>query len=73
MLAGQTPAAFARALGARFRSLRDLELLAQAYGRSRFGHRDALEPEEEQRLARAWAKLRGTLVWAAVWRLWRRR
>ena len=70
---GQTPAAFARALGARFRSLRDLDLLAQAYGRSRFGHRDALEPEEEQRLARAWAKLRGTLAWAAVRRLWRRR
>jgi len=72
-LPGQTPAAFARALGARFRGLRDLDLLAQAYGRSRFAHRDSLQPEEEQRLARAWAKLRGTLAWQALRRLWRRR
>src|SRR3989304_3729980 len=48
-------------------------LLVQAYGRSRFGRRDALESEERQRLARAWAKLRGTLAWQAVRRLWRRR
>src|SRR3972149_3886035 len=53
-------------LARRFRSLRDVDLLAQAYGRSRFGRRDALESEERQRLARAWAKLRGTLAWQAV-------
>ncbi|MDO8612003.1 MAG: transglutaminase domain-containing protein [Dehalococcoidia bacterium] len=70
---GQTPASFAGALARRFRSLRDVDLLAQAYGRSRFGRRDALESEERQRLARAWAKLRGTLAWQAVRRLWRRR
>ena len=56
---GQTPASFAGALARRFRSLRDVDLLAQAYGRSRFGRSDALEVEERQRLARAWAKLRG--------------
>jgi hypothetical protein len=70
---GQTPASFAAALHRRFRGLRDLDLLAQAYGRSRFGRRDALEAEEQQRLARAWAKLRGTLAWQALRRLWRRR
>jgi len=57
----------------RFRSLRDLDLLAQAYGRSRFGRNDALEGEESERLARAWAKLRATLAWQAVRWLWRRR
>ena len=60
-------------LARRFRSLRDVDLLAQAYGRSRFGRRDALEAEEAQRLARAWVRLRGTLAWQAVRRLWRRR
>ncbi|MDP2674273.1 MAG: transglutaminase domain-containing protein [Dehalococcoidia bacterium] len=70
---GQTPASFAGALARRFRSLRDVDLLAQAYGRSRFGRSDALEVEERQRLARAWAKLRATLVWQAVRRLWPRR
>ena len=58
-------------LARRFRSLRDVDLLAQAYGHSRFGRRDALESEERQRLSRAWAKLRGTLAWQAVRRLWR--
>jgi len=70
---GQTPASFAGALARRFRSLRDLDLLAQAYGRSRFGRNDALDGEESERLARAWAKLRATLAWQAVRRLWRRR
>ncbi|HLA19247.1 MAG TPA: DUF4129 domain-containing transglutaminase family protein [Dehalococcoidia bacterium] len=70
---GQTPASFAGALARRFRSLRDLDLLAQVYGRSRFGRNDALEGEELERLARAWAKLRATLAWQAVQRLWRRR
>ena len=68
-----TQIVLADALARRFRSLRDVDLLAQAYGRSRFGRRDALESEERQRLARAWAKLRGTLAWQAVRRLWRRR
>jgi len=57
----------------RFRSLRDLDLLAQAYGRSRFGRNDALDGEESERLGCAWAKLRATLAWQAVRRLWRRR
>jgi len=70
---GQTPASFAGALARRFRGLHDLDLLARAYGRSRFGRSDTLEGEELARLARAWAHLRGALAWQAVRRLWRRR
>ena len=68
---GQTPSDFARTLGRSFRGVRDIDLLAQAYNRSRFGHKDT-DAEEEERLARVWAYLRGTLAWAVIRRLWRR-
>ena len=68
---GQTPSGFARVLTRRFRGVRDIDLLADAYNRSRFGRKDA-DAEERARLARIWTHLRGPLAWEIVRRLWRR-
>ena len=68
---GQTPSGFARVLTRRFRGVRDIDLLADAYNRSRFGRKDA-DAEERARLARIWTNLRRPLAWEIVRRLWRR-
>ena len=68
---GQTPSGFARVLTRRFRGVRDIDLLADAYNRSRFGRKDA-DAEERARLARVWTNLRRPLAWEIVRRLWRR-
>ena len=68
---GQTPSGFARDLSRRLRGVRDIDLLAEAYNRSRFGRKDA-DAEERERLARVWAHLRGPLAWEVFRRLWRR-
>ena len=69
---GQTPSDFARRLERVFRGVPDIPSLAQAYNRSRFGHR---EPDEEERLRlrKMWPHLRGALLAGIVRRLWRRR
>ena len=68
---GQTPADCARALARRHRGVRDIDYLARAYNRSRFGRKDS-DAEESARLARIWAQLRGPLVWEVIRRPWRR-
>jgi hypothetical protein len=69
---GETPSGFARSLRRRLGGLRDVERLADAYNRSRFGARD-VDGKERELLARVWKELRLPLVWGAVRRLWRRR
>ncbi|MEE8347682.1 MAG: transglutaminase domain-containing protein, partial [Dehalococcoidia bacterium] len=54
---GQTPSGFARDLARGFRGVRDIDLLAGAYNRSRFGRKDS-NAEEGERLARVWIHLR---------------
>ncbi len=68
---GQTPSGFARVLTRRFRGVRDINLLADAYNRSRFGRKNA-DADERERLAQVWTHLRGPLAWEIVRRLWRR-
>jgi transglutaminase-like putative cysteine protease len=68
---GQTPSGFARHLARGFRGVRDIDLLAGAYNRSRFGRKDS-NAEEGARLARVWTQLRVRLAWEIVRRLWRR-
>lgn len=70
---GQTPADFARSLARTLRSLPDLDLLAAAYSRSRFGRREPSD-DERRRLALLWARLRGPLAWEVIrrWLLRRR-
>ncbi len=69
---GQTPSDFTRRLERAFRGVRDLPALAAAYGRSRFGGRDAAADEREM-LRQMWPHLRGTLLRAIALRLVRRR
>ncbi len=69
---GQTPTEFARGLERSFRDVPDIELLAQSYNRSRFGHREPDEGERE-RLRGLWPRLRGALLGALLNRRWRRR
>jgi transglutaminase-like putative cysteine protease len=68
----QTPSEFARSLDASVRGVRDIDLLAQAYNRSRFGRRD-VNATDRQRLAGVWGGLRGRLVWEILRRPWRRK
>jgi transglutaminase-like putative cysteine protease len=70
--AGQTPVEFARALQRTNRGLRGVSVLAAAYCRSRFAHRDTTE-EERERIRELWPHLRGALLGATVSRLFRRR
>ncbi len=58
--AGETPADFARDLEQRFRGVRDIEVLARAYNRSRFGRKDAADDREQ--LTRIWTHLRAPLI-----------
>lgn len=69
---GQTPSEFARSLDRRLRSVRDIEALAEAYNRSRFGRKETPQPERE-RLEKVWAHLRALLAGEVILRLWRRR
>ena len=68
---GQTPTDFARDLSRRFRGVRDIDLLAEAYNGSRFG-RKGTDAAETERLSRLWTTLRASLAWEVVRRLWRR-
>lgn len=68
---GQTPSEFARALGRRLRGVGGIDLLAQAYNRSRFGRSD-VSATDRQRIAKVWATLRRRLMWEIVRRPWRR-
>ncbi len=69
---GQTPSEFARFLERRVRRAHNIDLLAQAYNRSRFGRGDVSAGDRE-RLGRLWIGLRGPLFWEIVRRPWRRR
>ncbi len=68
---GQTPTDFARDLSRRLRSVRDIDLLAEAYNGSRFGRKET-DAAATERLSRLWAALRAALAWEVVRRLWRR-
>jgi hypothetical protein len=68
---GHTPSEFARFLAASVRGVHDIDLLAQAYNRSRFGRSD-VNATDRQGLAHVWVGLRGRLVWEIIRRLWRR-
>jgi transglutaminase-like putative cysteine protease len=68
---GHTPAEFAGFLAHRVRGAGDVDLLAQAYNRSKFGRSD-VDGEDRQRLAHVWATLRGRLVREIIRRPWRR-
>jgi transglutaminase-like putative cysteine protease len=68
---GQTPAEFARSLQRSVREAEDVDVLAVAYNRSRFGKR---EPDDQkERLAEIWSPLRNALLGAIVGRITRRR
>jgi hypothetical protein len=69
---GQTPVEFARGLQRRDRGLRGVSVLASAYCRSRFAHRDITE-EERERIRELWPHLRGALLGATLGRVFRRR
>jgi transglutaminase-like putative cysteine protease len=69
---GQTPVEFARGLQRVNRGLRGVSVLAAAYCRSRFAHRDITE-EERERIRELWPHLRGSLLGAAVGRPFRRK
>jgi transglutaminase-like putative cysteine protease len=62
---GQTPNEFASSLADRLGGKSDLDLLAQAYNRSRFGRSDT-SVGESHRLADAWARLRRRLAWEII-------
>jgi transglutaminase-like putative cysteine protease len=68
---GQTPIEFARFLGHRLKGAGDIDLLAQAYSRSRFGRND-VNGEDRQHLRRVWIGLRRRLVWEIIRRPSRR-
>ncbi len=68
---GQTPSEFARFLDRSVRGVYDIDLVAQAYNRSRFGRGD-VSATDSQRLRHVWAGLRGPLFWEIIRRLWRR-
>lgn len=69
---GQTPHDYARRLGKRFRDVqRDLPALADAYTKSRFGHKE-LGETESQALKEAWPYVRSALIGGVLGR-WRRR
>jgi hypothetical protein len=67
---GETPAEFARSLGRRVRDAEDINLLAGAYNRSRFGR--GVAGEDSERLAAIWVPLRNALLGAMFQRITRR-
>ncbi|HSP56425.1 MAG TPA: transglutaminase domain-containing protein [Dehalococcoidia bacterium] len=68
---GQTPSEYADLLQKAFRGLRGVSVIASVYGRSRFGHTDASD-EEQQRIHELWPPIRGKLLRAIVARVLRR-
>jgi hypothetical protein len=70
--AGQTPVEFARGLQKVNRGLRGVSVLATAYCRSRFAHRDPTE-EERERIGDLWPDMRGALIGTIARRIFRRR
>jgi len=69
---GQTPVEFARALQKVHRGLRGVSVLATAYCRSRFAHREATA-EERDRISDLWPHMRGALLGSIAGRFFRRR
>ncbi len=68
---GQTPVEFARGLQRTHRSLRGVSVLAAAYCRSRFAHREPTA-EEKKRIKDMWPDMRGALLGRAATRFFRR-
>ena len=69
---GQTPHDYARRLGKRFRDVQgDLPALADAYTKSRFGHKE-LGESEAKALKETWPYVRSALVGGVIGR-WRKR
>jgi transglutaminase-like putative cysteine protease len=68
---GQTPVEFARGLQKVHRGLRGVSLLAAAYSRSRFAHREPTL-EERERIGELWPDMRGALLGKIAGRVFRR-
>ena len=68
---GQTPHDYATGLGKRFRGVRDFPVLADAYTKSRFGHKEIGE-DQTALLKEAWPDVRGALLGSIVRRIWPR-
>jgi hypothetical protein len=70
---GQTPHDYARRLGKRFLDVRDdLPVLADAYTKSRFGHK-GLSEQETAAIKDAWPEVRAVLIGGITGRFFRRR
>ncbi len=70
---GQTPHDFARRLGKRYLDVRDeVPVLADAYVKSRYGHKNITEAEAEE-LTSLWPEVRANLVGGLAGRFLRRR
>ena len=67
----ETPREYARRLGQRFYDVKGIDHMAEAYNRSRFGHREAAAAEQEA-LQETWLRLRYRLAKEVLGRLWRR-
>ena len=63
---GETPHEYAKGLGKRFRDVWEWDELAEAYTRSKFGHK-AADDEVRKRLADIWPDARGALM-GGIWR-----
>jgi transglutaminase-like putative cysteine protease len=70
-LPGETPHDYARGLGKRFRGVRDFPALADAYTKSRFGHKE-IDENQAALLKEAWPDVRGALLGSIVRRIWPR-
>jgi transglutaminase-like putative cysteine protease len=70
-LPGQTPHDYARGLGKRFLGVRDFPVLADAYTKSRFGHKE-IDEDQAALLKEAWPDVRGALLGSIVRRIWPR-
>jgi hypothetical protein len=72
---GQTPHDYARQLGKRYRAVEEFPTLADAYTRSRFGHK-VVGAQEEDYLRDVWHDMRAALIggiFARPFRRWRKR
>jgi transglutaminase-like putative cysteine protease len=70
-LPGQTPHDYAKGLGKRFRGVRDFPVLADAYTKSRFGHKE-IDEDQAELLKEAWPDVRGVLLGSIARRIWPR-
>jgi hypothetical protein len=69
---GETPHDYAKTLGKRYRDFWEWDELADAYTRSRFGHREA-EADTRKRLSDIWPDARGALVGGVLARPFKRK